>query len=62
MWQYTTNVEKEKFMTLYEELYYQLSNLPKYYRYEGLNSYQHFSFNTGELLENKENYIYVILI
>lgn len=49
-------------MTLYEELYYQLSNLPKYYRYEGLNSYQHFSFNTGELLENKENYIYVILI
>lgn len=58
LWQYTTNIEKEKFMTLYEELYYQLSNLPKYYRYEGLNSYQHFSFNTGELLENKENYIY----
>ena len=45
-------------MTLYEELYYQLSDLPKFYRYEGLGSFTHFSFKEQTLLPRTDNYVY----
>ena len=45
-------------MTLYENLYYQLGEYPKFYRFEGINSFNHFSFTTGSILENVNNYIY----
>lgn len=45
-------------MTLYEELYYQLSDLPKFYRYEGPGSYVHFSFSKNRILANRNLYVY----
>lgn len=45
-------------MTLYEELYYQLLDFPKFYRFEGGKSFNHFSFEQGEILPKVNNYIY----
>ena len=45
-------------MTLYEELYYQLSDLPKFYRYEGPGTFRNYNFEGQEILEVLDNYIY----
>lgn len=45
-------------MTLYEELYYQLLDYPKFYRFEGAKSFNHFSFEKGEILPNVDIYVY----
>lgn len=46
-------------MTIFEELYYELSDFPKFYRYEGTNSIKHYDLNTEvSFLTNLEHYIY----
>lgn len=46
-------------MTLYEELYYQLVNLPKFYRFEGFKTLKNYNFNSEEnILTNSGRYIY----
>lgn len=45
-------------MTLYEEIYYNMPNLSKFYRFEGYTSYPRFSIENNLNIENMLNYIY----
>lgn len=45
-------------MTLYEEMYYNMANLSKFYRFEGFSTYSYFSFQESEYLSNVLNYVY----
>lgn len=45
-------------MALYEEVYYQLINYPKFYRYEGVKTHRNYNFEDEEVLANIESYIY----
>lgn len=45
-------------MTLYEEMYYNMPNLSKFYRFEGFKSFSHYFFQEDEYLNSILNYIY----
>lgn len=45
-------------MTLYEELYHSTPKLPKFYRFEGFNSFPFFNFQGDEYLTSILRYIY----
>lgn len=45
-------------MTLYEELYHSMPKLPKFYRFEGFNSFPYFNFQGDEYITNILHYIY----
>lgn len=46
-------------MTLFEEVYYQLGDFPKFYRYEGVKTYKNYDFKNEEhYLESTDSYIY----
>lgn len=45
-------------MTLYEEIYYNMPELSKFYRFEGYNSYPRFDIDNNLNLENMMNYLY----
>lgn len=46
-------------MTIFEEVYYELSNFPKFYRFEGTHTFRNYDFETQKpFLSNVDNYIY----
>lgn len=45
-------------MALYEEMYYNMANLSKFYRFEGFSTHSYFSFQESECLTNVLNYVY----
>lgn len=45
-------------MTLYEEVYDQMSELDRFYRFEGYRSFPYFTFEHGGHLTRNDNYIY----
>ncbi|MCI9280189.1 MAG: hypothetical protein HFJ02_05280 [Bacilli bacterium] len=45
-------------MALYEEVYLKLEDFPKFYRYEGMNTFQNYDFNRNNVLPSYDSYIY----